>query len=53
AAILNIKGQVAISRAAQIFRVKPQDVKKQKSNLITLQKPTTRKAQKFLELVQG
>jgi Zn-finger domain-containing protein len=53
AAILNIKGQVAIPRAAQIFKVKPQDVKKQKSNLITLQKPATRKAQKFLELVQG
>ncbi len=53
AAILNIKGQVTISRAAQIFIVKPQDVKKQKRNLITLQKPTTRKAQKFLELVQG
>jgi len=53
AAILNIRGQVSIPRAAQIFDVTLQEVKKQKSNLVTLQKPTTRKAQKFLELVQG
>ena len=53
AAILNIRGQVSIPRAAQLFDVTLQEVKKQKSNLITLQKPTTRKAQKFLELVQG
>jgi hypothetical protein len=53
AAILHIKGQVSIPRAAQIFKVSPQEVKKQKSNLVTLQKPTSPKAQKFLELVQG
>jgi hypothetical protein len=53
AAILNIKGQVTIPLAAQIFNVTPPMVKKQKSNLVTLQKPTTPKAQKFLELVQG
>ena len=53
AAILNIKGQVPISRAAQIFKVTPAQVKKQKVRLETLQKPGSPKAQKFLKLVQG
>ncbi|MEN6329371.1 MAG: DUF530 domain-containing protein [Methanobacteriaceae archaeon] len=53
AAILNIKGSVAIPRAARIFNIPEAEVKKQKTKLVTLQKPSTRKAQKFLELVQG
>lgn len=53
AAVLNIKGQVEIERASEIFKVPVKDAKKQKSNLETFQKPTTRKAQKFLEMVQG
>jgi Zn-finger domain-containing protein len=53
AAIINLKGQLNIAREAKIFRVQVEDEKKQKSNLLTLLKPTSQKAQKFLELVQG
>lgn len=53
AAILNIIGNLSIEESANIFALKPQEVQSEKDKIETFQRPSTKKAQKFLEMIKG
>lgn len=52
AAILNSIGNVPIEESAYIFAVKAEDVLTERDKIDTYQKPSTSKAQKFLEMIK-
>lgn len=52
AAILNTVADIPLEESAQIFDLDPKEVKKEKNKIETFQKPTTRKAQQFLEMIK-
>lgn len=52
AAILSSEGQLTVEKTSELFQVDPKDVKIEKNNLKTLQKPKTPKAQKFMEMMK-
>lgn len=52
AALLNSIGNISIEESAKIFSVKPEDVKAERDKTDTFQKPSTNKAQKFLEMIK-
>lgn len=51
AAILNTVADITLDESAEIFDLNPKEVKKEKKKIETFQKPTTRKAQQFLEMI--
>lgn len=53
AAILNNIGNISMEESARIFALKPEEVQSEKEKIETFQKPSTRKAQKFLEMIKG
>lgn len=52
AAILNITGKLSIEVAANIFSVDPENVKAEKEKIETFGQPTSKRAQKFLEMIK-
>lgn len=52
AAILSIEGNLPVERTAELFSIELNEVEKEKKNLLTLQKPVSTKAKKFMELVK-
>ena len=52
AAILNITGKLPIEVASDIFAVDPGKVKAEKEKIETFGKPTSKRAQKFLEMIK-
>ena len=52
AAILNISGKLSIEVASNIFSVDPERVKAEKEKIETFGKPTSKRAQKFLEMIK-
>ncbi len=52
AAILNITGKLSIEVASDIFSVDPGNVKAEKEKIETFGKPTSKRAQKFLEMIK-
>lgn len=53
AAILNKKGNLSLEESASIFALTTQEVQTEKNKIMTFQKPSTRKAQEFLEIIKG
>jgi hypothetical protein len=41
-----------VERTAELFSIELNEVEKEKKNLLTLQKPVSTKAKKFMELVK-
>jgi Zn-finger domain-containing protein len=52
AAILNITGKLSIDVAADLFSVNPEKVRTEKEKIETFGKPTSKRAQKFLEMIK-
>jgi len=52
AAILNITGKLSIDVAADLFSVNPGKVRTEKEKIETFGKPTSKRAQKFLEMIK-
>ncbi len=52
AAIFNITGKLSIEVASDIFSVDPERVKTEKEKIETFGKPTSKRAQKFLEMIK-
>ena len=52
AAILSREAGLSLEKVSELFSVSEENVRIQKANLETLQKPATSKAQKFLEIVK-
>lgn len=52
AAILNITGKIPIGDAANLFSVNPGKVEKEKERIETFEKPTSKRAKKFLEMIK-
>ncbi len=53
AAILNNIGNISLEESALIFTLNPEEVISEKEKINTFQKPSSRKAQKFLEMIKG
>lgn len=53
AAIIHTQGKLSIEKSASIFSVNPSLVIKELDKIETFQKPSTEKAQKFLEIIKG
>ncbi|MCE5213951.1 MAG: DUF530 domain-containing protein [Methanobacterium sp.] len=53
AAILNNIGKISLEESARIFALNPGEVQSEKVKIETFQKPSSRKAQKFLEMIKG
>lgn len=53
AAILNSIGNISLEESAQIFALNPKEVETERDKIETFQKPSTRKAQQFLEMIKG
>ncbi len=52
AATLNSVGNISLAESARIFALTPQEVQIEKDKIETFQKPSTRKAQRFLEIIK-
>lgn len=52
AALLHNIGNITLEESARIFNLKPQEVQSEKEKIMTFQRPSTRKAQKFLEMIK-
>jgi uncharacterized protein len=52
AAILKMVGNLSLEESARIFCVSPAEVQAEENKFGTFQRPTTRKAQRFLELIK-
>lgn len=52
AAVLNSIGDISLEESAALFGLNPQEVKAERNKIQTYQKPSSRKAQKFLEMIK-
>ena len=52
AAILSTEGNLPVERTAELFSTELNEVEKERKNLLTLQRPVSTKAKKFMELVK-
>lgn len=52
AAILNTTGKLSLEESARIFSVTPDETQSEGEKIETFQKPTTKKAQQFLEMIK-
>ncbi|MGZ7095872.1 MAG: DUF530 domain-containing protein [Methanobacterium sp.] len=52
AAILNTNRNISIPEVASLFSINPSKVEKEKAKIETFQKPTSRKAKQFLDLIK-
>jgi Zn-finger domain-containing protein len=51
AVALHNKNNISLNKAADLLHVSQEDAIKEKNNLKQIEKPTTKKAKKFLELI--
>ncbi|OPY23359.1 MAG: hypothetical protein A4E27_01532 [Methanobacterium sp. PtaU1.Bin242] len=52
AVILNSFGKLSLEESAAVFSLSSDDVQSEKDKIETFQKPSTPKAQKFLEMIK-
>ncbi|HTX61162.1 MAG TPA: DUF530 family protein, partial [Methanobacterium sp.] len=52
AAILNLNGGISLEESAQTFGLKPSEVQAARDKIETFKKPSTNRAQKFLEMIK-
>lgn len=52
AAILNITGKIPVDTAGALFSVDPSNILKEKEKIETFEKPTSKKAKQFLDLIK-